>query len=99
MFVSGQTPLLPDGTVPDGVAQQADVVVEKIGSALDAVGLTLGSIAKVTYFLTDIADLPDLRAALDAVLPHPRPAASLVEVSALIDPRCRIEIEAIAVRG
>jgi enamine deaminase RidA (YjgF/YER057c/UK114 family) len=32
------------------------------------------------------------------VLPHPRPAASLVEVSALVDPRFRVEIEATAYR-
>jgi len=30
--------------------------------------------------------------------PHPRPAASLVEVSALVDPRFRVEIEATAYR-
>ena len=56
----------------------------------------LSSVAKVTYFLTDIADLPDLRTAVDALLPFPRPVASLVEVSALIDAKFRIEVEAIA---
>jgi 2-iminobutanoate/2-iminopropanoate deaminase len=99
VFVSGQTPMLPDGRVPEGVSAQADVVVEKLRSALGSVGRSLVAIAKVTYFLTDIADLPDLRTALDAALPVPRPDASLVEVSGLIDPRFRIEIEAIAVRG
>jgi enamine deaminase RidA (YjgF/YER057c/UK114 family) len=53
----------------------------------------------MTYFLTDLADLDGVRAALDRVLPHPRPTASLVEVSALIDPLFRIEIEAVAFRG
>ena len=53
---------------------------------------------KVTYFLTDIGDLAAVRAALDEVLPHPRPAASLVEVSGLVDPRFRVEIEATAYR-
>ena len=53
----------------------------------------------MTYFLTDIGELEQVRAALDAVLPQPRPTASLVEVSGLVDPRFRIEIEAIAYRG
>ncbi len=99
VFVSGQTPLQSDGGVPEDVGSQAQLVIRKIEELLVAQGLDLGAVIKVTYFLTDIADLAAVRAALDEVLPEPRPAASLVEISGLIDPRFRIEIEAIAVRG
>ncbi|HEY0949693.1 RidA family protein [Nocardioides sp.] len=98
VFVSGQTPLTGSGEVPDDAGEQATVVIGKIEGLLAEAGRTLGDVVKVTYFLTDIADLAAVRAALDAALPHPRPAASLVEVSALVDPRFRVEIEATAYR-
>jgi 2-iminobutanoate/2-iminopropanoate deaminase len=99
VFVSGQTPLTGSGDVPSDAAEQAEVVIEKVGSLLADAGASLEDVVKVTYFLTDIADLAAVRAALDVVLPHPRPAASLVEVSALVDPRFRVEIEATAYVG
>jgi len=99
LFVSGQTPLTEAGDVPDDAAEQATVVMEKVAEVLAEAGASLADVVKVTYFLTDIGDLAAVRAALDAVLPHPRPAASLVEVSALVDPRFRVEIEATAYRS
>lgn len=98
VHVSGQTPLTADGEVPVDCGEQAAVVIEKIAALLAGVGLGLADVVKVTYFLTDLDDLGRVREALDAVLPHPRPAASLVEVSGLVDPRFRVEIEAVAHR-
>jgi len=99
LFVSGQTPLTESGEVPDDAGGQATVVIDKIAAILAEAGAGLADVVKVTYFLTDIGDLAAVRASLDAVLPHPRPAASLVEVSALVDPRFRVEIEATAYRA
>lgn len=99
VFVSGQTPLTGSGEVPGDAAEQAAVVIEKVRLLLADAGASLEDVVKVTYFLTDIGDLAAVRAALDAVLSHPRPAASLVEVSALVDPRFRVEIEATAYVG
>jgi 2-iminobutanoate/2-iminopropanoate deaminase len=98
-FVSGQTPLTGAGDVPEDVGEQASVVLAKIADVLAGADSGLDDVVKVTYFLTDIADLAAVRSAVDAVLPHPRPAASLVEVSALVDPRFRVEIEATAYIG
>ena len=99
LFVSGQTPLTASGEVPDDAGEQATIVIGTVGDLLAAAGRSLGDVVKVTYFLTDIGDLAAVRAALDATLPHPRPAASLVEVSALVDARFRVEIEATAYVG
>ncbi len=99
VFVSGQTPLTAGGDVSDDAGEQVRAAVGKIAAQLEPLGLGLESVVKVTYFLTDSDDIADVRAALDAVLPHPRPAASLVVVRALVDPRFRVEIEAIAVRA
>jgi 2-iminobutanoate/2-iminopropanoate deaminase len=99
LFVSGQTPALPDGSVPEGAAVQTRVVLDKIEALLAEHEAGWPAVVKVTYFLRDIADLGAVRKVLLDVLPEPRPAASLVEISALIDPRFVVEIEAIADLG
>jgi enamine deaminase RidA (YjgF/YER057c/UK114 family) len=99
LFVSGQTPALPDGSVPEGAAAQTRVVLDKIEVLLAEHQVGWPAVAKVTYFLRDIAELGAVREVLLDVLPEPRPAASLVEITALIDPRFVVEIEAIADLG
>jgi enamine deaminase RidA (YjgF/YER057c/UK114 family) len=98
VFVSGQTPQDEAGDVPEETEAQVGIAVAKIESLLAQLDLDLSHVVKMTYFLTDIADLAGVRSALDRALPQPRPAATLVAVSALIDPRFRIEIEAVAHR-
>ena len=99
VFIAGQTPELHSGGVPDDIGTQVLVAVDKIATSLASRELSLADVVKMTYFLTDIGELEQVRAALDAVLPQPRPTASLVEVSGLVDPRFRVEIDAIAYRG
>jgi enamine deaminase RidA (YjgF/YER057c/UK114 family) len=99
VYIAGQTPQQASGAVPHGIEDQVAIAVGKIDALLSERGLGLGDVVKMTYFLTDLADLDGVRAALDRALPHPRPTASLVEVSRLVDPLFRIEIEAIAFRG
>jgi 2-iminobutanoate/2-iminopropanoate deaminase len=99
LFVSGQVPLTADGAVPDGAAAQTRVVLSRIHALLAEHGVGWAEVVKVTYFLRDIGDLAAVREVLTDVLPEPRPAASLVEVSGLIDPRFLVEIEAVADLG
>lgn len=96
VFVSGQTPLRDDGSVSSKVSEQVRTVLDKIVTRLTANGLGLDDVLKVTYYLTDIDDLQEVRDVLLARLPEPPPAATLVEVAALVDPRFRVEIDAIA---
>jgi enamine deaminase RidA (YjgF/YER057c/UK114 family) len=99
VFIAGQTPQEASGDAPQRIEDEVTVAVRKIDGLLSERGLGLGDVVKMTYYLTDLADLAGVRAALDRLLPHPRPTAGLVEVSGLIDPLFRIEIEAIAFRG
>ena len=72
-FVSGQTPLASDGEVSDSAADQTHVVLDKIEALLADVGADLADVMKVTYFLTRIEDLADVRAVLLDRLPTHRP--------------------------
>jgi 2-iminobutanoate/2-iminopropanoate deaminase len=98
VFVSGQTPQAPDGSVADGDAvEQTRQVFHNIAVALERHGADLRHVVKLTYYVRHVADLQSVRQVLNEFLVfQPRPAATLVEVSGLIDSRFLIEIDAIA---
>ncbi|MFF0188258.1 RidA family protein [Streptomyces sp. NPDC005244] len=100
--VSGQLPLDEDGElVGEGDAgAQARQVFENLRRCLAAADATFDDVVKLTFFVTDMAHLPAIRAARAAHLPADRlPAASAVQVAALVRPEFLMEIEAFAVVG
>ncbi|MFJ3303982.1 RidA family protein [Streptomyces sp. NPDC086549] len=98
--VSGQLALDEDGRlVGEGdPAAQARQVFENLRRCLAAAGAAFENVVKLTYFVTDMAYLPAIRAARAAYIPDDRlPAASAVQVAALVGPQFLMEIEAFAV--
>jgi reactive intermediate/imine deaminase len=97
--ISGQVPADRDGhsVGPGDPAAQTRQVFENLTVALAAAGATMEHVVKLTVFLTDMADLDAFRQVRDEYISaeHP-PASSLVEVSRLVHPDWRIEIEALA---
>lgn len=77
--------------------EQAVSALEIIQSALAEAGTGPESVVRTITYLTNINDMPDVARAHHAVFAAIRPAATLVEVSKLIDPRMTVEIEAYAV--
>ncbi|MFF5308715.1 RidA family protein [Streptomyces massasporeus] len=79
-------------------AAQAGQVFENLRRCLAAAGATFDDVVKLTYFVTDMAHMPAVRAARAEHIPDDRlPAASAVQVAALVRPECLIEVEAFAV--
>ncbi|HET9141598.1 RidA family protein [Actinophytocola sp.] len=99
LFVAGQTPAMPGGQVPPGAGPQTRVVLDKIAALLAEHGAGWPQVVKLTYYLRDLADLDAVRAALLERLPEPRPTATLVEISGLVDERFLVEIDAVADLG
>jgi reactive intermediate/imine deaminase len=99
VVVSGQLPVDAEGQLVgrDDPAAQTTQVFENLAAALAAAGTTMDHLVKLTVFLTDLGDLADFRRIRDRYISmeHP-PASSVVQVSALLNPAFRIEIEAIA---
>ncbi|MEU6079437.1 RidA family protein [Streptomyces sp. NPDC047108] len=98
--VSGQLALDEHGALvgPGDPAAQARQVFENIRRCLAAVGGDFNDVIKLTFFVTDVAFLPAVRAARDEVVDTARPpASSAVQVAALIGPEFLLEIEALAV--
>lgn len=100
--VSGQIALDETGAlVGEGdPAAQARQVFENLRRCLAEAGATFADVMKLTYFVTDVAHLPSIRAARDEVIDTARPpASSAVQVAALFRPDLLLEIEAFAVIG
>ncbi|MGW1504014.1 RidA family protein [Streptomyces mirabilis] len=98
--VSGQLALDEDGKLVGAgdAAAQARQVFENLRRCLTAAGATFDDVVKLTFFVTDMAHMPAVRAARDAHIPADRlPAASAVQVAALVRPEFLMEIEAYAV--
>ncbi|CAL9398833.1 RidA family protein [Streptomyces sp. NPDC005395] len=98
--VSGQLALDEDGKVVgegDPVAQ-ARQVFENLRRCLASAGATFDDVVKLTFFVTDMAHMAAIRTARAAHIPDDRlPAASAVQVGALVRPEFLMEIEAFAV--
>ena len=100
--VSGQLALDADGKlVGEGdPAAQARQVFENLKRCLAAAGATFDEVVKLTYFVTDMAHMPALRAARAEHIPDDRlPASSAVQVAGLVRPEFLMEVEAFAVVG
>ncbi|MFJ5216934.1 RidA family protein [Streptomyces sp. NPDC088354] len=98
--VSGQIALDADGEVvgPGDPAAQARQVFANLGRCLEAAGADWGDVAKLTFFVTDVAVLPAVREARDAHIDTARPPASTaVQVAALFRPELLLEVEALAI--
>ena len=98
--VSGQLPVDDKGTIVDAhdALAQARQVFANLGCALRAAGATSEDVIRLTFFLTDLADLAAVRVARDEFLGDgPPPTSSLVQVAGLVLPEARIEIDALAV--
>jgi 2-iminobutanoate/2-iminopropanoate deaminase len=99
LFVSGVVPVDEHRELVGGddVVAQARKVFANMGDVLAAAGCTFADVVKITVFLTDVADRPLVNPVRQEVFGETRPASTLVEVSALVIPGAKIEVEAVAV--
>ena len=99
-WVAGTTDAGSDGRSqhPGDIAAQARAVFAIIRTALEQGGFSLNDVVRTRMFLTDITRSAEVNEVHLELFDAIRPAASMVEVSALIDPSLLIEIEADARR-
>lgn len=97
--VSGQVPLDGQGRLAGQDARaQVRQVFDNLTAALAAAGASMEHVVKLTVYLTDLADLEAFREVRDEYISLDKPPAStLVQVSGLVNPAFRVEIDALAV--
>ena len=97
VWVSGCTSIVDGHVVHEGdMGAQAAEAIRIIETALAEVGATLADVVRTRIYVTDISRWEEVADAHLAAFGDVRPAATMVEVSALIDPRLLVEIEAVA---
>jgi 2-iminobutanoate/2-iminopropanoate deaminase len=99
VYVSGQVAFDAEGNVvgEGDIQLQTETVLEHVKTVVEEAGGGMEDIVKVTVFITDMGLYDDIHEVRRRYFEEPFPASSMVEVSALIDPRLLVEIEAIAV--
>ena len=94
LVISGQ--IAPNLDNDDLVAQTSQAM-EQVRLAVEACGGTMADIIKLTNCVPRIERRPELRAIREQYFGERFPASTMVQVSALVDPRALVEIEALAV--
>ena len=100
VVVSGTTSVDPDGVVLGTTPyEQAVEILRKLTHELERAGASLSDVIQTRMYVTDISRGEEVGRAHGEIFGEIRPLATMVEVSALIDPRMLVEIEAVAHLG
>jgi enamine deaminase RidA (YjgF/YER057c/UK114 family) len=99
VWVSGVVGMTADKQVPADTVSQFDLAIDIMDKCLKAAGAGPQHVVKVQVFMTDINERPLINPRRIAYFGANRPASTLVEVSALVDPRLKVEIECQAYVG
>jgi enamine deaminase RidA (YjgF/YER057c/UK114 family) len=94
VWVSGTAPIMPgDADPPDDAYEQARICLEIVARALEELGASLDDVVRTRLYVTDAADIDAVGRAHREAFGVARPATTGI-VTALLDPRWRVEIEA-----
>ncbi len=96
LHVSGTPGIQKDGTIPDDFSEQADLAWRNLIEILQAAGMGVENLVKITQTLLRAEDIPAYVQVRAKYLGDLRPASMLSIVSALVRPNILFEIEAIA---
>ena len=92
--VSGTAATEPDGAVtPGGAAAQTERIFQIIEQALGELDALMDQVVRTRIYVVDAADWPAIAAVYRGRFGQSRPTATLVQVSALIEPAMLVEIE------
>ena len=98
VFVSGQAPISADGQLvgENDFESQVRQVMENLQAVLEAAGMGLASVVKLTVYLTDLTRLREYTRIKGEFFGGQQPASTAVGVTALARPEIMVEVEAVA---
>jgi len=92
--VAGTTPVWPDGSCDPDPYIQTRRCLEIIEGALQEAGASVDQVVRTRMFLINVADQEAVGRAHGEMFSSIRPAATMIVIKGLLDPRWKIEIEA-----
>jgi enamine deaminase RidA (YjgF/YER057c/UK114 family) len=97
VFVAGTTGADAEGKFSPDAGEQTRQALKNILAGLEKAGAKAADVVRTRIFVTDISQWEAIGRAHGEVFGEIRPAMAMVEVSKLIDPAMKVEIEADAV--
>ena len=100
LYIAGQVGAKPDGAIAgESMAAQLEQVLANLQTALTSQGANFSHVAKITIFVTSIAEfrMPEAVKVREKYFGTNRPASTLVQIQQLANPAFKVEIEAVAV--
>ena len=94
LVMSGQVGMRPDGTLPDDPIEQIRVALDNIRKNLEAAGMGIQDLVKVTVYLVGEIDTAKRREVMAEWIGEHRPCSTLLYVAALAMPALKVEIDA-----
>ena len=99
IFVSGCTSVVDGEVVHEGdMTKQTEQALLNVSAALEQFGASLADVVRTRIYVTDITRWAQAGEAHRLAFEDVRPAATMVQVAALIDPRMLVEVEVVAHR-
>lgn len=95
VWVAGTTATGPDGRIvgPGDPAAQTRQVLENVKAALERAGARMDHVVRTRIYVRNVADWETIGRVHGQYFSQVRPAATMVEVSGLVDPDMLVEIE------
>ena len=96
LHTSGVVPIAPDGSVPPGIVEQAELIWRNLSAMLRDAEMSAAQIVSVTTYVTPGHDLSKVMAIRDRALDGHLAASTLVIVAELARPEWLMEIAIVA---
>lgn len=96
-YVSGQLPVLPDGSIPEGMAAQTKACLDNMAKQLETEGFCMEDVVKTTVFITDLDRFAEMNEEYICHFEGQAPARSACEVKRLVR-GALVEIECVAMK-
>jgi reactive intermediate/imine deaminase len=97
LYVSGQGPRRPDGSLPASFSEQVRQVLDNLQAAVKSAGLSLDHVVYVQVYLEDMTKYDELKKAISGYFGTSQPAQAVLGVART--PDSSIEISAVAVHS
>jgi reactive intermediate/imine deaminase len=96
VYISGQGPRRPDGSLPSTFAEQSRQALDNIKAIVEAAGLTMEHVVYTQVYLQDIGKYAEMNRLFGEYFSKMPPARAVIGVARIVDPS--ILINAVAVR-